>query len=117
MTPRERASHPPYTDDRTGLTPDVLRRAVLDHLHYTCARDQESASLRDLYNAMAWAMRDRLLSRWLATRATYRSLGSKRVYYLSAEYLLGRAMSQSLDSLGLFETAERMLADQGIALA
>jgi starch phosphorylase len=117
MSPRERASTPPIIDDRTGLTPDILRRAVLDHLHYTCARDQESASLRDLYTAMAWAMRDRLLSRWLVTRATYRSLGSKRLYYLSAEYLLGRAMAQSLDSLGLYETAERMLADQGISIA
>src|SRR5260221_5818361 len=116
MPSRERATHPPSTDDRTGLTPDVLRRAFLDHLHYTCARDQESASLRDLYTAMACAMRDRLLSRWLATRATYRSLGSKRLYYLSAEYLLGRAMAQNLDSLGLYETAERMLADQGIAI-
>jgi starch phosphorylase len=116
MTPRERASTLPSIDDRTGMTPDILGRAVLDHLHYTCARDRDSASLRDLYNAMAWAMRDRLLSRWLKTRSTYKTLGSKRVYYLSAEYLLGRAMAQNLDSLGLYETAERMLADQGVAL-
>ncbi|HVU04372.1 MAG TPA: glycogen/starch/alpha-glucan phosphorylase [Polyangiaceae bacterium] len=118
MSPRERASIPPAEiDDRTGMTPDVLRRAVLDHLHYTCARDRQSATLADLYTAMAHAMRDRLLSRWLATRNTYRELGCKRVYYLSAEYLLGRSMSQNLDSLGLYETAERMLADQGISLA
>src|SRR6478752_5388566 len=117
MPIRERAVQPPSTDDRTGLTPHALRRAVLDHLHYTCARDRHSASLRDLYTAMANAMRDRLLSRWLATRATYRRLGSKRVYYLSAEYLLGRAMSQNLDSLGLYDTAERMLAAEGITLS
>ncbi len=116
--PSLQRSHPPVgTDDRTGLTPDTLRRAVLDHLHYTCARDRESATLQDLYNAMAHAMRDRLLSRWLSTRATYRSLRSKRVYYLSAEYLLGRAMSQNLDSLGVYEIAERMLADEGLHLA
>jgi starch phosphorylase len=117
MPPRERASIPPNQDDRTGLSPETLRRAVLDHLHYTCARDRESASLADLYNAMAHAMRDRLLSRWLATRATYRRLGSKRIYYLSAEYLLGRAMSQNLDSLGLYETAERMVANEGPSLS
>src|SRR5689334_15568452 len=106
MSQRERASlPPPSADDRTGMSPDTLRRAVLDHLHYTCARDRESATLSDLYMAMAHAMRDRLLSRWLATRNTYRRLGCKRVYYLSAEYLLGRAMSQNLDSLGLYETA------------
>jgi starch phosphorylase len=116
MPPRERVSVPP-TDDRTSLTPDALRRAVLDHLHYTCARDQASATRHDLYTAMAHAMRDRLLSRWLATRATYQRVDAKRVYYLSAEYLLGRAMAQNLDSLGLYETAEKMLADQGTSLS
>ncbi|MBM4361145.1 MAG: glycogen/starch/alpha-glucan phosphorylase [Deltaproteobacteria bacterium] len=117
MPPRERASLPPPAyDDRTGLDADTLRRAVLDHLHYTCARDRDSASLRDLYTALAHSMRDRLLSRWLSTRATYRRERPRRVYYLSAEYLLGRAMAQNLDSLGLYDTAERTLAELGVSL-
>ena len=41
----------------------------------------------------------------------------KRAYYLSAEFLLGRAMSQNLHGLGLYATAERMLADVGLKLA
>jgi glycogen phosphorylase len=120
MTPRERASFPPPADlhdGRLGLSPDALRRAVFDHLHYTCAKDQGSATLRDLYLAMAHAMRDRLLSRWLATRATYRRLDVKRVYYLSAEYLLGRTLAQNLDSLGIYEIARDALAERGLSLA
>jgi starch phosphorylase len=120
MTQRERASTPPppdLHDGRIGLTPDALRRAVYDHLHYTCAKDQASATLRDLYMAMAHAMRDRLLSRWLATRATYRRLDTKRVYYLSAEYLLGRTLAQNLDSLGLYDLARDALAHRGLSLS
>ncbi len=99
------------------MTPEVLERAVLDHIYYTCGKDEGSATIRDVYTAMAQALRDRLLSRWLATRSTYRETDTKRVYYLSAEYLLGRAASQNLVSLGLYETAERMFAERGMNLA
>ena len=121
MTPsRLRSSIAPADaadNSRVGMEPDDLEQAVLDHLYYTCAKDRESASTRDLYTAMAHAMRDRLLHRWLATRRTYRTGDVKRAYYLSAEFLLGRAMSQNLYSLGLYETAERMLAHAGVKLA
>jgi starch phosphorylase len=99
------------------MEPDALRQAVLDHIYYTCAKDRASATSRDVYTAMAHAMRDRLLHRWLATRKTYRTQDVKRAYYLSAEFLLGRAMSQNLLNLGLYTTAERMLNDEGLNLA
>ena len=42
------------------------------------------------------AVRDRLAERWVATKRTYRSQNPKRAYYLSAEYLLGRALGNNL---------------------
>ncbi|MCA9578227.1 MAG: glycogen/starch/alpha-glucan phosphorylase [Myxococcales bacterium] len=120
MTPRLRSSVAPLDaaeTSRTGMEPDALQRAVLDHLYYTCAKDRASATDHDLYMAMAHAMRDRLLHRWLATRHTYRAQDAKRAYYLSAEFLLGRAMAQNLLNLGLYDTAERMLSDVGVSLA
>ena len=112
IAPADAADH-----SRVGMEPDALERAVLDHLYYTCAKDRDSATTKDLYTAMAHAMRDRLLHRWLATRRTYRTHDVKRAYYLSAEFLLGRAMSQNLHGLGLYATAERMLGDAGVKLA
>ena len=112
IAPLEAAEHA-----RVGMEPDALRQAVLDHLYYTCATDRESASMNELYTAMAHAMRDRLLHRWLETRRTYRAQDVKRAYYLSAEFLMGRSMGQNLLSLGLYETAERMLAAENIPIA
>ena len=120
MTPRLRSSIAPSEaaeNSRIGMEPDALQQAVLDHLYYTCAKDRESATKHDLYTAMAHAMRDRLLHRWLTTRQTYRTQDVKRAYYLSAEFLLGRAMGQNLLSLGLYDTAERMLREVGVTLA
>lgn len=117
--PRSRSSVPPTIaadTGRTGMSPDVLEHAVLDHLYYTCAQDRDSASTRDLYVAMAHAMRDRILHRWLATRRAYRAKKAKRVYYLSAEFLLGRLMAQNLLSLGLEGVAREVLSERGLSL-
>src|SRR5690606_19272950 len=69
-------------DDRTGMHPDTVRRAVLDHLYYTCIKDVASATLEDTYQAIAHAVRDRLVRRWIRTQRTYYETGAKRVYYL-----------------------------------
>ncbi|MEM1348224.1 MAG: hypothetical protein AAGI01_06710 [Myxococcota bacterium] len=95
-------------DDRTGMSPVTLERAVLDHLFYTCVKDLPSATTMDVYEAMAHATRDRLVQRWMKTNRTYRDKDVKRVYYLSAEFLLGRALRQNLLNLGLYDVATQL---------
>lgn len=99
-------------DDRTGMNPEALERAVLDHLYYTCIKDIPYATPRDVFNAVASAARDRLALRWLRTGGTYYERDVKRVYYLSAEYLVGRALAQNLINLGLYDVAGRLLREQ-----
>jgi len=101
-------------DDRTGMDPVTLERAVLDHLYYTCSKDEKTATLLDVYRAVAHATRDRLVHRWIKTQRTYYEQDAKRVYYLSAEFLLGRALGQNLISLGLYELARRLMASRDI---
>ena len=103
-------------DDRTGMHPDTLRRAVLDHLFYTCVKDLQSATMRDVFEALAHAVRDRLVQRWQRTARTYYEQGTKRAYYLSAEFLLGRMLGNNLINLGLYELAQTMLAEYKIDL-
>jgi len=103
-------------DDRTGMDPVTLERAVLDHLFYTCVKDLPSATPMDVYGAMAHATRDRLVQRWMKTNRTYRDLDAKRVYYLSAEFLLGRALRQNLLNLGLYDVATNLSERYGLDL-
>ena len=51
-------------------------------------------------------MRDRLTYRWAQTQETYSRIDAKRIYYLSAEFLLGRALSNNLHALGLYDKAK-----------
>jgi starch phosphorylase len=95
----------------------AFKRAVLDHLLYTCARELRDASPRDFYQALAHTVRDRLVHRWLATQRTYEERDAKRAYYLSSEFLTGRSLGLCLHNLGLYETAEALAAERGSDLA
>ncbi|MEM6991901.1 MAG: glycogen/starch/alpha-glucan phosphorylase [Myxococcota bacterium] len=103
-------------DDRTGMHPDTLRRAVLDHLYYTCMKDPQSATMRNIYESLAHAVRDRLVQRWVKTQRAYYDADVKRVYYLSAEFLMGRMLGNNLINLGLYEMAVSLLAEYDIDL-
>ena len=103
-------------NDRVGMHPITLERAVLDHLYYTCSKDERAATALDIFRAAALAARDRLIHRWIKTQRTYYEKDAKRVYYLSAEFLLGRYLAQNLINLGQYEVARRLLRKYGIDL-
>jgi starch phosphorylase len=75
-----------------------------------------SASPNDKYLALAYTVRDYLTPRWLTARAARALAGVKIVYYLSAEYLLGRQLDNAMLAAGLNEIADQALHDLGIDL-
>jgi starch phosphorylase len=103
-------------DDRTGMSSDTIERAILDHLCFTRSKDLNTATALDIYYALAHTVRDRLTHRWINTRGSYYQSKAKRVYYFSAEYLLGRALMQNLINLGMYDEAKQVLAQHDIDL-
>ena len=97
-------------DDRTGTSPEALRRAFLDHLVYSVGKQFVDSSARDRYLALSLVVRDRMVHRWSHTINRYREENVKRAYYLSAEFLLGRTLLSNLVNLGL-EGEMRALAE------
>ncbi len=104
-------------DDRTSMKPEGLRRAFLDHVNFSQGKLPHMATALDRYTSLALALRDRLVHRWSATQEEYSRADPKRVYYLSAEFLLGRALRNNLLNTGTYETLARVLADLGLDLA
>jgi len=103
-------------DRRTGLGVDALKRAMLDKLVYVQARFPAVATRRDCFHALAQAVRDRLLQRWVQTARTYRERGSRTVCYMSAEFLIGPQLGNNLINLGIHETARQALSELGLDL-
>lgn len=91
-----------------------LQRSFLRHLQYTLVRDKFSATKADLYLALAYAVRDVLVDRWLDTQQSYYINDAKRVYYISMEFLMGRTLGNSLINLGLMEEWQTALKQMGI---
>jgi starch phosphorylase len=112
-----RAAHEHIEDDRTGMDDATLRRAFLDHLSYSLGKRATNSTDLDRFFAMAYTIRDRLTYRWAQTQETYSKVDAKRIYYLSAEFLLGRALSNNLHALGLFDKAQKLLREHKLELS
>lgn len=103
-------------DDRTGLSVDTLKRAIADNLYYIQGKDEKFASLYDYYMALAYTVRDRLVHRRIKTAEAYFNSGTKMVYYLSAEFLIGRLLIHNLINLGIYEPISEALEASGLTL-
>jgi starch phosphorylase len=103
-------------DSRTGLGVDALKRAMVDNVCYALARFPEVASATEWYQALAYAVRDRLLFRWLTTARTCKRARARTVCYLSAEYLPGPQLGNNVLSLGIGETVRQAAAELGLDL-
>ena len=103
-------------NSRTAGDPDSLKRAFADHLQYSQGKDEHSATALDRYFAVAYAVRDRMMRRWIQTQQRYYKQDAKRVYYLSLEFLMGKALENNLLNLGLYDGMRTALKDLGIDL-
>src|SRR2546426_9711273 len=83
----------------------AVLHSFTNHLLYSLAKDQYSATARDRFMSLALTVRDRLIERWIATQQRYYRREAKRVYYLSAEFLMGRALANNLINLGILDVA------------
>jgi starch phosphorylase len=97
--------------DAAGILNDFA-----NHLEYSRSKDQYTATLRDLYFSLALATRDRLIEQWIKTQQLYHEKKVKRVYYLSAEYLMGRALVNNLINLDIYEQTREAMGKVGIEL-
>jgi starch phosphorylase len=103
-------------DDRTGTSVETLKRAFADNLYYIQGKNEFLATPHDYYMALAYTVRDRLLRRWIATTNTYIDKDVKSVFYLSAEFLMGRQLGNNLLNLGLLERFRQVMQESGLNL-
>ncbi len=104
-----------YLDsEKAGMDSDALFKGMTSHLFFTLGKLATSASHHDLYMALSYAVKDRLMTRYLASQEVIRKKPQKTVAYLSAEFLIGPQLSNNLLNLGITKEAEDALKRFGI---
>jgi starch phosphorylase len=100
--------------EHVGMDVDSLIRSFNFHLTCTLAKDEFTATDQDRYQALAFAVRDRLVGRWIQTQQAYHTKNVKRICYLSLEFMIGRAMGNNVISLLLEDTCREAMSRLGL---
>jgi len=94
---------------------ETLKKNILKHLRYTVAKEPTKATPRDWFHAIAHMVKDLMAEHWMATFNQYYQSDTKRIYYLSLEFLTGRFLVKSMLNLGIYEQCSQAIADLGLS--
>ncbi|AXR06135.1 glycogen/starch/alpha-glucan phosphorylase [Salinimonas sediminis] len=108
---------------KTDAVPDVkmdkgeFKSAVIRHLHTTLGTDENKANSHAWWKATCAAMQENVLEGLRRTQKTHYMNDTRAVHYFSAEFLMGRLLSNNLQNFGLYEVAEAGLKELGVEIA
>ncbi len=94
-----------------------LKNQIYEHLEFNLAKDKTNVTKNDVFRALAYSVRDKMVRKWLRTQNFYNHNDIKRVHYLSLEFLMGRLLENSLINLGFYDECKLLLKEMGYDLA
>ena len=96
--------------------PEIMAAEIIERLTYRIGKDVKVAKPHDWLTATILVVRDRIIDKWMeSTRKAYAN-NSKRVYYLSLEFLIGRLMRDAISNIGLMHEIRDALSSLGVDL-
>ncbi|HDL8499462.1 TPA: glycogen phosphorylase [Yersinia enterocolitica] len=107
----------PFSYTSPVVSVDALKHSIAYKLMFIVGKDPSIATQHDWLNATLFAVRDRMVERWLRSNRAQLSQDVRQVYYLSMEFLLGRTLSNALLSMGIYENIEQALDEMGLNLS
>ena len=95
---------------------DVFKRDVRNNVKTLFRKDVEEATPQQLFQAVSYAVKEAIIDDWLATQKQYEKDDPKTVYYMSMEFLLGRALGNNLINMTAYKEVKEALEEMGIDL-
>ncbi len=95
---------------------ETLKESIIDNMKNLYRKTIDEATPQQVYQAVAYAVKDVIIDQWIATHKAYEENDAKIVYYLSMEFLMGRALGNNMISIGAQKAIREALADLGFDL-
>ena len=93
-----------------------FKKEVITNVKTLYRRPIEEATPQQVFQAVSYAVKDDIIDRWIATHKEYEKKNVKTVYYLSMEFLMGRALGNNLINLTYYDAVKEALDELGFDL-
>ncbi len=95
---------------------ETFKKSVRDNVRFLFRRTLEEATPQQIFQAVSYSVKDVIIDNWLLTQKTYEKQDPKTVYYMSMEFLMGRALGNNLLNLTAYKEVKEALDELGIDL-
>ena len=95
---------------------ELFKRSVVYNVKTLYRKNMEEATQQQIFNAVALATKDAVIDAWLATQEEMKKKDPKIVYYMSMEFLMGRALGNNLINLTFYDGVKEALEELGCDL-
>ncbi|MFS7248300.1 glycogen phosphorylase [Rahnella inusitata] len=106
----------PFNYNSPTVSVEALKHSIAYKLMFIIGKDPSIATQHDWLNATLFAVRDRMVERWLRSNRAQTSQDVRQVYYLSMEFLIGRTLSNALLAMGIYDDLNTALDEMGFNL-
>ena len=104
------------TQEDRSFDKETFKKEILSNLKVLFRKTLETATKQEIFQAVALAAKDFIVDRWIATQKAYKEQDPKYVYYLSMEFLMGRALGNNLINLCCYKEVAEVLEELGLDL-
>lgn len=95
---------------------ELFKRSVLYNIKTLYRKTLEEASQQQIFQAVAYAIKDAVVDNWLTSQKEFEKQDPKMVYYLSMEFLMGRALGNNIINLQAYQPVKEVLEELGLDL-
>ena len=99
---------------KTGFNKETFKKQVRDNVKALFRKTLEEANEQQIYQAVAYSVKDKIIDNWLETQKAYEKQDPKTVYYLSMEFLMGRALGNAMINLKEYKEIAEALDELGV---
>ena len=104
------------TPQTLNFDKDLFKRSVLYNVKTLYRKTLEEATPQQIFQAVAYAIKDAVVDKWMTTQQEFEKQDPKTVYYMSMEFLMGRALGNNIINLQAYKPVKEALDELGLDL-